>query len=267
MPTGRPPSETLRRTIEAYSVTSATPRSSAKPTRCATTRSRTPRTGERTAFFWWTAWAATTERPGSKVTYTNNWPLEPLVGNRPPATTFLWSAFSVLFLIAGIALLGWHHAVTHGRTEETQVLPASNPLAMIRVTPSMRATAKYFWVVLALFLVQILLGAITAHYEVEGQQLYGMEFAEVLPYSLTRSWHTQLAVLWIATAWLGTGLYIGPAISGHEPKFQRLGVNVLWVCLLVIVVGAFVGQWLAVTQRLPLEYNFWFGHQGWEYAV
>ncbi len=219
-----------------------------------------------TAFFWWTAWAATTERPGSKVTYTNNWPGEPLVGNRPPATTYLWSAFSVLFLIAGIALLGWHHAVTHGRTEETQVLPASDPLAMIRVTPSMRATAKYFWVVLALFLVQILLGTITAHYQVEGQQLYGVELAEVLPYSLTRSWHTQLAVLWIATAWLGTGLYIGPAISGHEPKYQRLGVNVLWMCLLIIVVGAFAGQWLAVTQRLPLEYNFWFGHQGWEYA-
>jgi nitric oxide reductase subunit B len=219
-----------------------------------------------TAFFWWTAWAATTERPGAEITYTNNWPGEPLVGNRPPATTFLWSAFSVLFLIAGIALLGWHHAVTHGTSEKTQPLPASDPLAMVRVTPSMRATAKFFWLVLALFLVQILLGAITAHYQVEGQQLYGVEFAEILPYSLTRSWHTQLAVLWIATAWLGTGLYIGPAISGHEPKYQRLGVNLLWVCLLIIVAGAFLGQWLAVTQRLPLEYNFWFGHQGWEYA-
>ena len=219
-----------------------------------------------TAFFWWTAWAATTERPGAKITYTNNWPGEPLVGNRPPATTFLWSAFSVVFLIAGIALLGWHHAVTRGTSEKTLPLPVSDPLAMVRVTPSMRATAKFFWLVLALFLVQILLGAITAHYQVEGQQLYGVEFAEILPYSLTRSWHTQLAVLWIATAWLGTGLYIGPAISGHEPKYQRLGVNLLWVCLLIIVAGAFLGQWLAVTQRLPLEYNFWFGHQGWEYA-
>ena len=70
--------------------------------------------------------------------------------------------------------------------------------------------------------------------------------ADVLPYSLTRTWHTQLAVLWIATAWLGMGLYIAPAISGHEPKFQRLGVNFLWVCLLIIVVGSFTGQWLAV---------------------
>uniref|UniRef100_UPI0024E26984 cbb3-type cytochrome c oxidase subunit I n=1 Tax=Pseudoxanthomonas mexicana TaxID=128785 RepID=UPI0024E26984 len=73
-------------------------------------------------------------------------------------------------------------------------------------------------------------------------------------------------VLWIATAWLGTGLYIAPAMSGHEPRFQRFGVNLLWVCLLVIVVGAFGGQWLAVMQKLGLANNFWFGHQGWEYV-
>jgi nitric oxide reductase subunit B len=207
-----------------------------------------------------------TNRPGATITYTNNWPGEPLVGNRPPASTFLWSAFSVLFLILGIALLGWHHAVTHGRSEEPHRLPAEDPLALVRLTPSMRATAKYFWLVLALFLVQILLGAITAHYQIEGQEFYGFTLADVLPYSLTRTWHTQLAVLWIATAWLGTGLYIAPAISGHEPPYQRLGVNVLWTCLLVIVAGAFAGQWLAVMQTLGLDSNFWFGHQGWEYA-
>jgi hypothetical protein len=93
----------------------------------------------------------------------------------------------------------------------------------------MKATQKYFWVVMALFLVQILLGALTAHYQVEREEFYGADLSQWLPYSLTRSWHTQLAVLWIATAWLGTGLYIAPAISGHEPKFQRLGVNVLFL--------------------------------------
>ncbi|HEX2802423.1 MAG TPA: nitric-oxide reductase large subunit [Sphingomicrobium sp.] len=221
------------------------------------------------AFFWWTAWAATTQRPDSKVTYTNNWPSEPLVDNRPPSTTFIWSAFSVTFLLAGIALLGWHHASTHGRREAEEKkhdLPRSDPLRGIKITPSMRATAKYFWVLLALFLVQILFGAMTAHYQVEGQLVYGYEAAEILPYSITRTWHTQLAVLWIATAWLGTGLYMAPAISGYEPKFQALGVNILWVCLLIIVVGSFAGQWLAVMQTLGLENNFWFGHQGWEYA-
>jgi len=218
------------------------------------------------AFYWWTAWAAVTERPGKDITYTSNWPAEELVGNVPPANAYVWTVFSVLFLIAGIALLGWYYAVTHGKEERVDKLPDSDPLAMVTVTPSMHATAKYFWVVLALFLAQILLGGITAHYQVEGQEFYGYALSEILPYSLTRTWHTQLAVLWIATAWLGTGLYIAPAISGHEPKFQRLGVNLLWVCLLVIVVGAFAGQWFAVMQTLGLENNFWFGHQGWEYV-
>lgn len=218
------------------------------------------------AFFWWTAWAAGTQRPDDTITYTNNWPHEPLIGNKPPASTFLWSAFSVTFLLAGIGLLGWHHAVTHGRDEARVPLPEFDPMRHVKATPSMLATAKYFWVLLALFLVQILFGAMTAHYQVEGQLVYGYEMAEVLPYSITRTWHTQLAVLWIAVAWLGTGLYIGPAVSGHEPRFQRLGVNFLWVCLLIIVVGSFAGQWFAVMQTLGLENNFWFGHQGWEYA-
>ena len=218
------------------------------------------------AFFWWTSWAAVTERPGSNITYTNNWPHEPLVGNRPPASTFLWSAFSVTFLLAGIGLLGWHYAATHDRTREPHPLPEFDPMRHVTATPSMLATAKYFWVLLALFIVQILFGAMTAHYQVEGQLVYGYEMAEVLPYSITRTWHTQLAVLWIAVAWLGTGLYIGPAVSGYEPPFQRLGVNVLWLCLLIIVVGSFAGQWFAVMQILGLENNFWFGHQGWEYA-
>jgi len=218
-----------------------------------------------TAFFFWTAWAATTERLDSNVTYTNNWPYEPLVGNHPTPNAFIWSVFSVLFMLAGIGLLAWHYAAYHGK-EKPPVPPARDPLAALVPTPSMCATAKYFWVVIALFLVQIMLGATTAHYQVEGQEAYGLALSEYLPYSLARSWHTQLAVLWIATAWLGTGLYIAPAISGHEPKFQRAGVNFLFVCLLVIVIGAFTGQWFAVMQKLGLEHNFWFGHQGWEYV-
>jgi nitric oxide reductase subunit B len=217
-----------------------------------------------TAFIWWSSWSAVTNRPGKQVSYTNNWPHDELVGNQPPAQLLMWTVFSVLFLVAGIALLAWHHASR--RDEPPAQLPASDPLALIRITPSMRATAKYFWLVIALFLTQILLGAITAHYQVEGQEAYGFALSQVLPYSLSRTWHTQLAVLWIATAWLGMGLYVGPAISGHEPRFQRFGVNFLFTCLLIIVVGAFTGQWLAVMQKLGLAKNFWFGHQGWEYV-
>ena len=219
------------------------------------------------AFFFWTSWAAVTDRPGQPMSYTQNWPYEPLVGNAPTSAAFIWTVFSVLFMLAGIGLLAWHNAVWHHKDKaEALAPPPQDPLRGLVLTPSMKATAKYFWLVVTLFLVQILLGATTAHYQVEGQNAYGIALSEVLPYALTRSWHTQLAVLWIATAWLATGLYIGPAISGHEPRYQRLGVNVLFACLLVIVVGAFTGQWLAVMQKLGLEHNFWFGHQGWEYV-
>ncbi|MBK6672389.1 MAG: nitric-oxide reductase large subunit [Proteobacteria bacterium] len=216
------------------------------------------------AFVFWTAWAAVTERPGSTASYTSNWPYEPALGNTPTSSTFIWSVFSIVFLLAGIGLLAWHYVAWHVKEPEL-ACPVSDPLESLKPTPSMKATQKYFWVVMALFLVQIVLGALTAHYQVE-REFYGADLSQWLPYSITRSWHTQLAVLWIATAWLGTGLYIAPAISGHEPKFQRLGVNVLFTCLLIIVVGAFAGQWLAVTQRLGLANNFWFGHQGWEYT-
>ena len=218
-----------------------------------------------TAFFFWTAWSTVTNRPGEEVTYTSNWPSEPLVANTPTTPTFLWTFVSILFLLAGVGALAWHYATSHGR-EPPPVVPDSDPLRSLKPTPSMKATAKYFWVVTALIVVQVILGGITAHYAVEGQAFYGFPLADYLPYAVTRSWHLQLAVLWIATAWLATGLYIAPAISGHEPKFQRLGVNFLFTCLLVIVVGALGGQWLAVMQKMGLEINFWFGHQGYEYT-
>ena len=91
--------------------------------------------------------------------------------------------------------------------------------------------------------------------------------SELFPYSVTRTWHTQLAVLWIATAWLGTGLYVAPLLGGHEPKFQSAGVWFLLGSLVVIVAGSFAGQWLAINRKIAdLAQNFWFGHQGYEYV-
>ncbi len=106
----------------------------------------------------------------------------------------------------------------------------------------------------------------TAHYAVEGQQFYGYNISEIIPYALTRTWHTQLGIFWIATAWLATGLYFAPMLSNHEPKFQRLGVNILWGALLVVVIGSFAGEWFAIQQKLGHAQNFWFGHMGYEYV-
>jgi nitric oxide reductase subunit B len=222
------------------------------------------------AFFFWSAWAASTNRPGDNITYTSNWPHEPLIGNTPPPSVLLWSIISVFLLLAGIGGIVWYYASQFDKwrqnSEPEQGIATVDFIENNQVTPSMKATAKYFWVVTALFVSQVLLGVITAHYAVDGQGLYGIDIANYIPYVVTRTWHTQLAVFWIATAWLATGLYVAPLISGHEPKFQRFGVNFLFFSLLLIVVGSFVGQWLAVNGFIEdLTLNFWFGHQGYEY--
>ncbi|WP_142846793.1 nitric-oxide reductase large subunit [Telmatospirillum sp. J64-1] len=217
-----------------------------------------------TAFFFWTAWAAGTDRPNDIITYTNNWPHEPLIDNVPSASNIMWSVLSVVLLVAGVGALVWYHAAT--QHEDECKAPAADPLSALKPTPSMRATAKYFWTVIGLFLLQITLGAVTAHYAVEGHDFYGIPLADYLPYAVTRTWHTQLAVFWIATAWLATGLYIAPAISGHEPKFQKLGVNALWGALVFVVLGSMAGEWMGVQQMFDLNTNWWFGHQGWEYV-
>ncbi len=217
------------------------------------------------AFFHWAAWAATTERPGSDITYTSNWPHEPLVGNSPTTGTAMWSMASIILLLAGIGALCWYYVATK-HEGELPTPPKSDPLLSSNPTPSQRAVAKYFYTVVALFIAQMLMGMITAHYAVEGHGFYGFNLSEWLPYSVARTWHTQLGVFWIATAWLATGLYVAPAISGHEPKFQKLGVNVLYVALLIVVVGSMAGEWFGVMQRFDLDTNFWLGHQGWEYV-
>jgi nitric oxide reductase subunit B len=218
------------------------------------------------AFFWWTSWAAVTERPGEKVTYTQNWPHEPLVGNVPTGSALVWSVLSFVLLLAGIGGLVWYQSSREEGGHVAAELPERDPLFGLDPTPSQRATLKYFWTVAALLVVQIGLGAVVAHYGVEGSGFYGFPLAEWLPYSVARSWHTQLGIFWIATAWLATGLYMGPAVSGVEPKGQALLVNVLFVALVVIVVGALAGQWLSVMGKLGGTSWYWFGHQGYEYV-
>jgi nitric oxide reductase subunit B len=217
------------------------------------------------AFFFWTSWASATNRPGSDVTYTNNWPHEPLLDNRPTAANVLWSMASVILLLAGVGALVWWQAFR--KEEEPHVeAPISDPFGGIQLTSSMRAVAKYIAVIVLLFVVQVLLGALTAHYTVEGQHFFGVPIADVLPYSLTRTWHIQSGMFWIATAFLAAGLFLAPAIGGAEPRFQRLGVNVLFGALLVVVFGSLAGEWLAIQQKLTLAQSFWFGHQGYEYV-
>ena len=215
-------------------------------------------------FFFWASWAAVTERPGSDVTYTHNWPPDDLIGNRATGDLLIWTGFSIILLLFGIGIMIFYHA--RMKEEEEPERPTKDPLMRQTVTPSMLAVKKYMWIVSLLILIQVTFGVITAHYGVEGDAFYGINIADILPYSISRTWHVQLGILWIATAWLATGLYIAPAVSGKDPKYQKLGVNFLFVCLLIIVFGSMAGQWMGIMQKLGLAENFWFGHQGYEYV-
>ncbi|MFH6997041.1 nitric-oxide reductase large subunit [Flavobacterium sp. FlaQc-57] len=216
------------------------------------------------AFFFWATWATVTARPNSDISYTHNWPSDELVGNRATKELLAWSGVSIILLIFSIGILVFYHAKS-GEDEDFP-FPSKDPIINQGMTPSMHLIKKYFWVVSLLMILQMALGIITAHYGVEGNALYGIPIDQILPYAVTRTWHTQLAIFWIATAWLATGLYIAPAVSGKDPKFQCFGVNFLFIALLIIVLGSMAGQWFGVMQKLNLVQNFWFGHQGYEYV-
>ena len=217
-------------------------------------------------FFFWTAWTASAERPNTHASYTNNWPHEPLINNVPTPENVIWSIASVVFLIAGIGFVVWIWSFKKREDEKEPPTPEFDPLTKLQLTPSQRSLGKYLFTVLALFLLQVTLGAVVAHYTVEGQEFYGIDISQYFPYSLVRTWHIQAALFWIAMAFLAGGLFLAPIINGgKDPKFQKLGVDVLYWALVVLVVGSFTGSYLAIAHILPEEWSFMFGHQGYEF--
>ncbi|VEG69922.1 Nitric oxide reductase subunit B [[Pasteurella] aerogenes] len=219
-----------------------------------------------TEFFFWTAWVASTNRPDADATYTNNWPHEPLINNVPTTENIMWSLISIVCLIAGVGLMIWGYSFLRDHNAQVPVRPATDPLSKLNLTASQKALGKYVFLTLALFIVQVALGGVLAHYTVEGQKFYGIDISQLFPYSLIRTWHIQTALFWIATGFLTAGLFLAPVINGgKDPKFQAAGVNFLFVALVIVVVGSFAGNFFALSHQIPTEFNFWFGHQGYEY--
>lgn len=220
-----------------------------------------------THFFFWTAWAAATERDGQTATFTNNWPHEPLIDNHPTAENMVWSIVSIVVLLAGVGFLVWGWAFLRKHEDGEPKVPLQDPLSLIKLTPSQKALGKYLLLVGALFGFQVLMGGVTAHYTVEGQDFYGVPLSKWFPYSLTRTWHLQSAMFWIATGFLAAGLFLAPFINGgKDPKWQKLGVDVLFWALVLVVVGSYAGNFLAIAQLMPQQWSFWLGHQGYEYV-
>jgi len=219
-------------------------------------------------FFFWTAWCAGTLRPGKGLTYTNNWPPDRSVGNEIAPAAVGWSigALLGLMLAAGLALLAFFRFDFHKDLEGLE-LDASVGERIVRagITPSQRKAAKFFVVVAGLLFVQLNMGGLMAHYTVHPSSFYGMDFIpKLFVYNWAKSWHLQLAIFWIAVAWVGSALYLGPVAGGREPKKQGLLVDLLFLAVLVVAVGALTGTALGV-KGLAGKFWFWIGHQGWEF--
>ena len=218
-----------------------------------------------TAFFAWTAWAAAANRPGLPYSYTNNFPYEPAAGNNPPTAVLVWSALSLIALFGGTAAvlfifgrfnyLGWKRK---NETFQPQTILKGN------MTASQKGIIKYFLIVSVLFLLQVVVGGVVAHYRADPGTFYGIDLSRLLPSNLARTWHLQVMIFWVATAYIAGGLFLAPAISGKEPTRQSLGVNLLFGALVIVALGSLLGEALGIN-RLLGNLWFWFGHQGWEY--
>jgi nitric oxide reductase subunit B len=221
-----------------------------------------------TAFFAWTAWAASTNRPGHDYSYTNNWPPEPRVENTPTANVIVWSVLSLIALLGGIGLLfaafgrwgrrlGWH-----GREQASLSFRSPGDVAL---TPGQRATAWFFFVMAALFLVQTFVGAASEHYRADIAGFFGIDLAKVFPYNLMRTWHVQLALDWVATSFVAAGIFLAPMIARREPRHQGTLAYALLGALAVVVFGTLIGSYLGVHGVLKGAASNWFGLQGFEY--
>jgi nitric oxide reductase subunit B len=221
-----------------------------------------------TAFFAWTAWAASTNRPGHEYSYTNNWPPEPRVDNKPTANVVVWSVLSLIALLGGIGILfgafgrwgrrlGWH-----GREQATLSFRTPGDVAL---TPAQRACAWFFFVMAALFLLQTFVGAASQHYRAEIDGFFGFDLAQLFPYNLMRTWHVQLALFWVTTSFVAAGIFLAPMIARREPKHQGKLAFALLGALAMVVFGTLIGSYLGVHGALKDAASNWFGLQGFEY--
>jgi nitric oxide reductase subunit B len=218
---------------------------------------------ELTAFFAWSAWAASARRPGHNYSYTNNWPPEDQVGNEPSANVIVWSVISLIALLGGIGILfaafgrwrlGWQ-----GRDQATLTFRAPGDVAL---TPAQRATAWFFFVVALLFLLQTLVGGLSQHYRADLEGFFGIDIAQALPFNLVRTWHVQLAIFFVATSFVAARIFLAPMIAGREPRGQAPLAFGLLGALAIVVFGSMFGE-LAGVHEWFSDSNF--GLQGFEY--
>ncbi|MCD2203715.1 nitric-oxide reductase large subunit [Halobacterium sp. KA-6] len=221
-------------------------------------------------FALWTALFSSIDRPNSDISWTNEWPYNPGAGNSPPVSSLVWSVVSMVLLVGGGGLGIWLYKSVELPEPEIDGVDVPHPKE-IELFPSQFAAVRFVPVAAVLFVVQTLLGGLMAHYYIERQGFYGIAKAlgfdavQMFPFSIAKAWHIDLAILWIATLWLGIGLFLPPLLTGTEPDNQKSYVHVLLGALFVVVVGGLLGIWLGAQGYIDGALWWILGNEGLEY--
>ncbi|WP_226010226.1 nitric-oxide reductase large subunit [Halomicrobium salinisoli] len=221
-------------------------------------------------FALWTAWFSHVDRPEGDHSYTNDWPYQPAAGNDATAAAMTWSVIAMVLLVAGAGAGVWLYKSVELPEPSGEGVSIPDP-EDVQIFPSQRAALRFIPVAAGLFLAQVLLGGLLAHYYVERASFFGLEeligvnVLQWAPFALAKTWHIDLGVLWIAATWLGAGLFLPPLLTGHEPKRQSTYVNGLLGALVFVTVGGMVGIWLGAQGYLDGALWWLVGNEGLEY--
>jgi len=221
-------------------------------------------------FALWTAWFSHTDRPAGDHSYTNDWPYQPAAGNDATAAAMTWSVVAMVLLVGGAGAGIWLYKSVELPEPSAEGISVPQP-GDVSVFPSQRAALRFVPVAAGLFLAQVLLGGLLAHFYIERagffgiEELFGVHILQALPFALAKTWHIDLGILWIAATWLGAGLFLPPLLTGHEPKRQSTFVNGLLGAIVVVTVGGLAGIWLGAQGYLDGALWWLVGNEGLEY--
>ena len=211
------------------------------------------------AFFDWSQLVATSLRPGTERTWSNNWPCEPLIDqdvNFNSHNVSLWEFLILWTLTIIIIFLSYEFLFKKDKNEALE--PA---LKITQLFKSQKKLLKYIPIVGLLFFVQLVLGGYLAHLYANPTEDFLLS-QDILPFNVLRSMHTQIAVLWVAVGWLVGGLLIAPWVANRDHKYPWL-VDILWFALLIVGIGSVVGLYLGATGQMRDTW-FWLGNEGRE---
>ncbi len=221
-------------------------------------------------FFFWGAWVCAVKRPGTAFSYTHNWPYDPDAGNTPTSPVILWSVLGLLaFVLAcGVVLyfIGQYNQLPNKFFKEgSSKMLTTDHVNKFTPTKTQKASFKFFFVAILLFLIQVLSGVWTINEFVDFLGYFGIHTSGVLPISITRSWHLMIALYWISTCWIASSIFILPILSKKEIPGQLGLINVLFIMLFVLVGGSLAGLVLGPLGLMG-DWWYWLGHQGWEFV-